>query len=118
MACRRKETGLGEIGLVRLVLGARKLGVEPLEFGGALVDSAFKELIGGLERFFDLSSLRDVGISGHDAAVRKPRRAHLDHSVGREQAQPVRLVVIEQACDPLGDEVLRSLPVHIRRGLH
>ena len=115
VARRREETGLGDIGFVRLVLGARKLGVEPLQLGGALIDAAFQQLVGGLKRFFDLNGLGDIGIGGDDAAVRQPRRAHLDHAVGREQTQPVRLIVIEEACDALGDEVLRiSRPIGAR----
>ena len=118
MARRREETGLGEIGFVRLVLGPLKLGVEPLELGGALIDPAFQELVCGRERFLGLNGLRHVGIGRHDAAVRQARRAHLDHAVAREQAQPVRLIVIEQACHALGDEVLRiSRPIGAAAGV-
>ena len=53
-----------------------------------------------LERFLGLNSLRHVGIGGDDAAVRQTRRAHLDDTVGREQAQSVRLNVVKLASDP------------------
>ena len=39
-------------------------------------------------------------------AVRQPRRADLDHPVGREEAQPGRLVVVEERRHALGDEIL------------
>ena len=113
-----EETGLGKIGCIRLVLRPLEFGIEALQFRRALVDAEFEHLVGGLERFLDLNGLRHVGIGGDDAAVRQPRRAHFDHAVGGEQTQPVRLVVVEQARDPLGDEVLRvARPVGAAAGV-
>ena len=98
---------LERFGLFRHRLGAREFGVEPLQFGGALVDPLLQELVGRLERLLGLHGLGHVGIGGDDAAVRQPRRADLDHPVGGEEAQPRRLVVIEERGHPLGDEILR-----------
>ena len=109
---RGEETGLREVGCVRLVLGSLECGVQPLQFRRAFLDPPLEHLVCGGERFFGLNRLRHVGIGGHDPAVRKPRRAHLDDAVGREQAQPVRSIVIELARDSFGYEVLRiSWPV-------
>ena len=108
MAGGGEETRLGEIGCVRLVLGALELVVEALQFRRAFVDALLEHLVGGFERFLELNGLGHVGVGGDDAAVGEARRAHLDDAVGREQAQPVRLIVVELARDPLGDEVVRS----------
>ena len=102
-----EEARLGEVRLLRDGLGARKLRVQPLQFGGALVDPFLEELVGRLERLLGLHGLCHVGVGRDDAAVGQPGRADLDHAVGGEQPEPRRLVIVEERGDPLGDEVFR-----------
>ena len=115
MARRGEKARLGEVRLFRHGLGAGELGVEALQFGGALVDPLLQELVGRLQRLLGLHGLRHVGIGGDDAAVRQPRRADLDHPVGGEEPQPRRLVVVEERGHAFGDEVLGNRPGHRRR---
>ena len=51
VARRRQELGLGNIGGVGLALGARKRGIEPREFLGALAHAPLQRFVGALERF-------------------------------------------------------------------
>ena len=57
VAGRGEETRLGEIGGVGLVLRPLELGVEPLQFRGALIDAPLEHLVGGRKRFLGLNGL-------------------------------------------------------------
>ena len=106
VAGRGEEARLGDVRVLGDGLGAGELGVQALQFGGALVDPLLQELVGRLERLLGLNGLGDVGVGGDDAAVGEPGRADLDHAVGGEEPEARRLVVVEERGDALGDEVL------------
>ncbi len=110
-----EKARLREVRLLRDGLGARQFGVEPLQFGGALVDPLFQELVGRLERLLGLHGLRHVGIGGDDAAVGQPRRADLDHPMGGEEPEPRRLVVVRAASRPARRRSRPNRPVRRRR---
>ena len=110
-----EKARLGEIGVLGGGLGARELLVETLEFGGALLHAPLQPLVGGGELLLGGDALGHVGVGRHDAAVGQARRADLDHALRGIQPQPHRLVVVEQAGDALGDEIVgRARPVERR----
>ena len=77
-----KKAGLGEVRLFGDRFRAGELGVEALQFGGALVDPLLQQFVRGLERLLGLNGLRHVGVGGDDAAVGQPGRSHFEHAVG------------------------------------
>ena len=79
MARGRKEARLGKVGVVRLGLRKRERGVEAREFLGALAHPALQRRVGAFQRLGGANALGDVGEHRHDAAIRHPVRAHVDH---------------------------------------
>ncbi len=118
VARRGEEARLGEIGFLGLGLGARQRLIETLELGGALLHAPLQPLVGRGEFLLGEHGLRHVGVGRDDAAVGQPRRADLDHALGGIEAQAHRLVVVEQALDALGDEIVgRPRPIGAARGV-
>ena len=118
MAGRRQKARLGDIGGLRLGLGARQLLVEALQFLGALAHAPLQALVGRRQGFLGLDRLGDVRIGRDDAAVRQPRRTDFDDPHRRMNAQPPRLLFVELALDALGDEIVdRSRPVDAAFGV-
>ena len=101
-----EEARLGKVRLLRRGLGAGEFAVEPFELGGALAHAALQPLVGCGEVFFGQRRLGDVGVGGDDAAVGQARRADLQHPERRMEPEADRLLVIEQALEPLGDEIV------------
>ena len=89
MARGGEKARLRQVRLFRDRLRAREFGVQALQLGGPLVDALFEELVRGFQRLLRLHGLGHVGIGGDDAAVGQPRRADLDHAVGREDRSRV-----------------------------
>ena len=77
MAGGGEEMRLGDIGLVRLGLGASQRGVEAGEFLGALPHAPLQGLVGALQGLGGLDARSDVGERRHQAAVRHAIGAHL-----------------------------------------
>ena len=78
VAGRRQKLGLGNIGGVGVAFGARQRHVEVGEFLGALAHAPLQRFVGALERLGRLHAGGDIGIGGHETAVRHAVGAHFD----------------------------------------
>ena len=106
MAGGGEKARLGDVGLVRLGLGARQLLVETQQLLGAFAHAPLQRLVGRLQRLLRLDRVGHVGVGRHQSPVRHPRGADLDHRPLLD-AQPERLDVVDEALDAVGDEVVR-----------
>ena len=99
-----EETGLGDIGLLGVGLGAAELGIEPRQLGGALAHAHFQRRVGALQRLGRDHARRDVGRGGDDAAVGHAVRSHLDDEAAVDEALEKGFAVRDIVRQPLADE--------------
>ena len=101
-----EEARLRDVGLVGFGLGGGERRVEARQLLGALAHALLEQLVGAGARILGRHRVGDVRVGGDEAAVGQLVGADLDHPSCRLQAQALRLAVVGEAVQTLGDQLV------------